>query len=157
MTDQAFEPRNPDYAARIRDSFARQDFMTHLGAELGEIAPGSVDIVLPFRDQLRQQHGFFHAGTTAAIADSAAGYAAFSLFDAESSVLTVEFKLNLLAPGDGERLIARGRVIKPGSRLTICRADVAALRDSAEKPVATALVTLMRMVGMSDDRVRAAG
>lgn len=126
--------------------------MTSIGARLTLVDAGAVDIELDFDESLTQQHGFFHAGTTGAIADSAAGYAAFSLFDAESSVLTVEYKLNLVAPADGDRLIAKGRVIKPGSRLTVCKSDVYAVKDGAEKLVATAMLTMMRMVGMADER-----
>ncbi len=148
----AFEPRNADYKNRVRDSFARQAFMTLIGAEIVHIAPGEVDISLPYREDLSQQHGYFHGGVTGAIADNAGGYAAFTLFDAESSVLTVEYKLNLLAPGAGDRLIARGRVLKPGRRLTVTRADVYACRSGTEKHVATAMLTMMRMAGMSDER-----
>ena len=147
-----FEPRNPDFAARVRDSFARQGFMSHIGARLTRVDPGAVDIELEFAEHLTQQHGFFHAGTTGAIADSAAGYAAFTLFDADSSVLTVEYKLNLVAPADGERLLAKGRVVKPGGRLTVCKADVFAVKDGTENLIATAMLTMMRMAGMSDDR-----
>ncbi len=148
-----FEPRTPDFAARVADSFARQSFMTLLGARLAHIAPGEVDIETPARDDLCQQHGFFHAGVTASIADSAAGYAAYSLFSAESSVLTTEFKINLLAPAAGEVLIARGRVVKPGRTLTIARADVYGVQDGVEVHVATALYTMMQMAGMSDQAI----
>jgi uncharacterized protein (TIGR00369 family) len=150
---EQFQPRNPDYEARVRDSFARQGFMNFLGAEMTVVEPGAVEIELPFRDELSQQHGFFHGGITGTLADNAAGYAAFTLFDADSAPLTVEYKLNLLAPARGERLIARGRVIKPGARLSVVRSDVVVVRDGAETGCGAALVTIMRMAGMSDERV----
>src|SRR5947208_2985228 len=116
-----FQPSDPHYEDRIRASFTRQRFMGLLGAQLIAVHPGSCEIHLPYREELSQQHGFFHAGTIATIADNAAGYAAYALMDADSSVLTVEFKINLLAPGNGEVLIARGQVIRPGRTLTICQ------------------------------------
>ena len=102
------QPTDPDFAERVRDSFARQGIMAHIGATLTRIEVGWCEIELPFRDELSQQHGFFHAGVVSTIADSAGGYAAFSLFPADSSVLTVEFKINLLAPADGEKMRATG-------------------------------------------------
>ena len=109
-----------------------------VGAELTRVEPGLVEIELPFRADLCQQHGFFHAGATSTIADSAGGYAAYSLFPAESSVLTTEYKINLLAPAAGERLRAVGRVVKPGRMLTICDVEVFTL----EAGVLTAAVAL---------------
>jgi uncharacterized protein (TIGR00369 family) len=146
----AFTPRDPDFEARVRASFARQAFMAHLGIDISHVAPGEVDLVVPFRESLTQQHGYFHAGVTATIADSAAGYAALSLFSPGTGVLTTEFKINLLAPGKGERLIARGRVVKPGRTLTVCRADVAALSDGSETLIATGLFTMMQVEGLAD-------
>src|SRR6476646_2080046 len=108
------DPATPDIRARIPDSFDRQGLMAHLGARLTHIGPGRVHITLPSRPEVTQQHGYFHAGATSAIADSAGGYAAFTLFDEGTTVLTVEFKINLLAPAEGERLEAVGTVIKPG-------------------------------------------
>src|SRR5690606_19566958 len=119
-----YEPADPDYETRVRESFARQAFMRTLGVELVHLAPGEVDLSVPFRADLTQQHGYFHAGVTASIADSAAGYAALSLYPKGTGVLTTEFKINLLRPAQGERLIARGKVIKPGRTLTICQSDV---------------------------------
>ena len=138
-----FEPRDPHWEERIRASFARQGFMEHLGVEIGHLSPGETDLVLPFRQELMQQHDYFHGGATASIADSAAGYAALSLFPAGIGVLTAEFKINLLNPAMGERLVARGRVIKPGRSLTVSRSDVYALENDQETHIATALVTLM--------------
>lgn len=119
-----FEPRDPDWETKVRRSFARQGIMRLLGAELSAITPGRVEISLPYREDLGQQHGFFHAGVSAAIADSACGYAAFSLFPPGTTVLTVEYKINLLAPADGERLRAVGTVIRPGRTLTVVEGDV---------------------------------
>jgi len=97
----AFQPADPDFETRVRASFGRQGIMQLIGAELTRVEPGLATIELPYRATLTQQHGFFHAGMTSTIADSAAGYAAYSLFPAASSVLTVEFKINLVAPADG--------------------------------------------------------
>ncbi len=145
-----FQPAAVDFAERVRDSFARQSIMGLIGAELARVEPGLVEILLPFREDLCQQHGFFHAGVTATIADSAGGYAAFTLFPAESSVLTTEFKINLLAPAAGERLRALGRVIKPGRTLTICEVEVFAIEAGQEKICAKLLQTLMTMHGKTD-------
>src|SRR5690349_13792470 len=101
--------------------------MAFLGAELARVEPGLVEIALPYRAELTQQHGFFHGGIVSTIADTAGGYAAFTLFPADASILTVEYKINLVAPADGERLVARGRVLKPGRTLTVCEFEVAAV------------------------------
>ncbi len=147
----AFTPRNPSFETRVRESFARQAFMGFLGAELTGVAPGMAEIALPYRPELCQQHGFFHGGVVGTLADNACGYAAFSLMAAEDSVLTVEYKLNLMAPAAGERLIARGRVKRPGRTLYVVEADVVVVTADKEKTVATALATMMCMAGMSDD------
>ena len=146
----AFVPLNPNFAARVRDSFARQPMMTHLGATLAAIEPGFCEIHLPWRRALTQQHGYIHGGALAAIVDSAAGYAAFSLMPADAAVLTVEYKLNLIAPADGELLIARGRVVKPGRTLTVAQFEVAAVKSGTERVTATALQTLMCLAGRPD-------
>jgi uncharacterized protein (TIGR00369 family) len=145
-----WELRDPDYASRVRASFARQPFMALLGAEIMALGPGTCEITLPFRRDLTQQHGFLHAGVVATLADNACGYAAFTLMPADASVLTVEFKLNLMAPAEGEALIARGRVGKAGRTLTVAEAEVSARRDGAEIPVAVMLATLMALHGCSD-------
>ena len=144
-------PRDPDFAGKVRRSFGKQAFMGLLGAELADIAPGAVDIVLPLRPALAQQHGYAHAGAAWSIADSAAGYAAQTLMAAADGVLTVELKINLLAPARGERLIARGRVERAGRRLTVARADVVAVAEGVETPVALAIGTFMTMVGLDRD------
>ena len=145
-----FTPKDPDFEARVRDSFARQGIMELIGARLTRVEPGLVEIELPYRAELTQQHGFFHAGITSTIADSAGGYAAFSLMPAEASVLTTEFKINLLAPAEGELLRAVGRVVRPGRLLTVCDVDVFALKDGAAKPCAKLLETLMCLEGRPD-------
>lgn len=145
-----FAPKNPDFAARVRDSFARQGAMALLGAEIVFLEAGLCDIAIDFRPEVSQQHGFFHGGIVATIADSAGGYAAFSLMPADATVLTVEYKINLLAPAQGARLIARGRVAKPGRTLTVAHVDVVVVRDGVEHACATMLQTLMSMAGRPD-------
>lgn len=146
-----YKVRNPAYAERVRASFGRQAFMGFIGAEIADVAPGAVEIRLPYRAELAQQHGFFHGGVVGTVADNACGYASFSLADADSSVLTVEYKLNLMAPAAGDLLIARGRVIRPGRTLVVAQADVFVVRKGSEKQVATALATLMLMADMADE------
>lgn len=138
-----FEPRDPRFESRVRESFERQRVMATIGASLTRVTPGEVVIELPFRADLTQQHGFMHAGIVTTIADSACGYAALSLMVPAAAVLTVEYKVNLVAPARGERMIARGRVLKPGRTLTVCWADVTAREGGTERPVATMLSTLM--------------
>ena len=121
--------------------------MAHLGAVLGRVEPGFVEIALDFRPELSQQHGFFHAGIVATIADSAGGEAAYTLFPAEAGVLTVEFKVNLMAPADGERIVAGGRVIRSGRTITVAHFDVHVEKGGRRTHCATGLQTIMRMVG----------
>jgi uncharacterized protein (TIGR00369 family) len=132
-----------DVEARVRRSFARQAYMAAIGAELVHVAVGEVDIALPFSDRLTQQDGYLHAGVVAGAADSACGYAALTTMDAGAEVLTVEFKINLLAPAAGERLVARGRVLRSGRTLTVCRGDAVTISDAQEKHVATMTATLI--------------
>lgn len=129
--------------AQVRELFASQPFMAYLGVTIARMTRGEVDLVLAFRPELGQQDGFFHGGVIGTLADSCAGIAGATAMPPGSNILTVEYKLNIFAPGQGDRLIARGSVIKSGRRLTIARAEIAALRDGVEKPVATALQTLM--------------
>lgn len=140
-------PRDPDFERRTRESFARQGAMEFIGAKLERIEPGLVEIGLDYRPELGQQHGFFHAGILSTIADSAGGYAGFTLFEAHAAVLTVEFKLNLMAPADGERAHAVGRVIRSGRTLTICQLDVHVEKGGRRNHCATGLQTLMSVVG----------
>ncbi|OCW59568.1 PaaI family thioesterase [Hoeflea olei] len=135
---------------RVRDSFQRQGLMGHLGATLSEVRQGLVSIRMPFRPELSQQHGYFHAGGTSAIADSAGGYAAFTLFPELSSVLTVEFKINLLNPARGDALEAVGKVVKAGRTLTICQLEVFADDAGQRTLVAIGQQTLICMHGHQD-------
>ncbi|WP_417709140.1 PaaI family thioesterase [Roseibium aggregatum] len=143
-------PRDENWEARVRASFAAQKFMTHLGAQMVHVSPGAIDLELTMRPELTQQHGFFHAGATSSIADSAAGYAALTLFAAGFGVLTSEYKINLLNPAKQPVLLARGRVVKPGRTLTIAKADVYGLDDGTQVHVATGLFTLMSVAGVKD-------
>jgi uncharacterized protein (TIGR00369 family) len=138
----SLQPRDPDYRRRVHDSFARQGLMATFGAELASVEPGSVEIEVPFVPGLTQQDGFFHAGVGIAILDSACGYAAFTLMAAGMAVLTVELKVNLLAPAVGDRLRAHGQVVRPGRNLTVCRGDAYALTGDEAKHVATILATM---------------
>lgn len=134
-----------DVEARIRASFAAQGVVRLLGAELLAVAPGRVVIGLSFRPELAQQDGFFHGGILATLADDAAGFAASSLMPPDHRVLTVEFKINFLAPGIGERAIARGEVVRAGRTLTVARAEVAVVHEGSERPVALLLATMMAL------------
>ncbi|MCG5214872.1 PaaI family thioesterase [Streptosporangium sp. KLBMP 9127] len=133
--------------ARIRASFERQGLMRHLGARLSEIRAGHVQIVLPSRPEVTQQHGYIHAGATSAIADSAGGYAALTLFPGTAEVLTVEYKINLLAPAAGDHLEAVGTVVKAGRTLTVCRLDVFGVADAQRDLIATGQQTLICLPG----------
>ncbi|MDP3408278.1 PaaI family thioesterase [Bosea sp. (in: a-proteobacteria)] len=140
-------PSDTEIGRRVAESFDKQGFMTTLGARLLRVAPGEVEIELPVGPLVSQQHGFVHAGAVAAIADSACGYAALTRMPAGAGVLTAEFKINLLAPAVGERLIARGRVVKAGRTLTLALAEVFAVRDGAEKLCAMLTATCMAVGG----------
>ncbi len=142
---EAFSPIDPGYEARVRTSFAAQSFMQTLGAEVAQIAPGRVALRAGDPRRLGQQDGFFHAGVLASLADSAAGYAAYTLMAADDSVLSVEFKINLIRPAAGDAVIARAEVVKPGRTITPCRADVFVERDGAETLCAVAQLTMIRV------------
>jgi uncharacterized protein (TIGR00369 family) len=152
MDSPAFVPADPDFESRTRASFARQGAMALIGAELERVEPGLVQIGLAFRPELSQQHGFFHAGILSTIADSAGGYAGFTLFPKEAGVLTVEFKVNLLAAADGERLTAVGRVTRSGRTLTVCTLDVHVEKAGRPTHCATGLQTLMSLAGRAGVR-----
>jgi uncharacterized protein (TIGR00369 family) len=139
----AWIPKDPAYEARVRESFSRQTHMATLGATIVFIAPGEVHLALPFAPQFCQQNGFLHAGAVASIADSANGYAAYSLAPPESDVLAVEFKINLLAPAQGEGFLACGRVLRPGRTLTVCQAQVFTTGTTERVLIATMLSTLI--------------
>ncbi|MBC7909682.1 MAG: PaaI family thioesterase [Pyrinomonadaceae bacterium] len=139
-----FQPQNAEYESRVRESFGQQRIMQLIGAAIERVEPGIVDIVLPFREDLTQQNGYIHAGIITTVADSACGYAAYTLMPAESGVLSVEFKMNLLRPAAGERFVAEGRVIKAGGTLTVARCDVFGWVAGEAKMVATMLATMIR-------------
>lgn len=140
----AMTTSNPDFELTVRQSFTRQKMMGLLGARLGAVAAGSVEISLPVRDDILQQSGVVHAGAIASIADSACGYAALTLMPPGSEVVSIEFKLNLVAPAAGQSLVARGRVVRAGRTITTCSADVFAVASGEETLVATMLGTMMR-------------
>jgi uncharacterized protein (TIGR00369 family) len=137
------KPLNPDFAAEVETSFARQPVMNLIGAGLSLVEPGVIEIVLPYRADLTQQHGYLHAGVVTTIADSACGYAAYTLMPAGSQVLSVEFKVNLLRPAQGERFLARAEVIKAGRTLTVARADVFGINGTERELVATMQATII--------------
>jgi len=150
MADTVFIPAYADYEARVRESFARQGAMRLLDARLDEVAPGYCAISIVPRPEVAQQHGYVHAGIVSAIVDSAGGYAGFTLFPKDSSVLTVEYNLNLMAPAGGDRLVAEGFVVKPGRTLCITRGEVHAEREGRRTLVALMQQTLMVMHGKPD-------
>jgi uncharacterized protein (TIGR00369 family) len=141
MTNQ-FEPRDPDFKARVTQSFAAQAIMQTIGAELVEGAPGRVEILLPYDRKLTQQDGFIHAGVSSTIMDSACGYAAFSLMPADARVLTIEFKINLLAPAAGTRFRAVGKVRKSGRSVFVAESELFAESDGNSRLVAIMSGTL---------------
>lgn len=146
MTDQTpQEQASPEVRKRIRASFERQGLMSHLGARITHIAPGRVHILLPGRPEVTQQHGYFHAGATSAVADTAGGYAAYTLFPEDTEVLTVEYKINLLAPAVGDSIEAVGTVLKPGRTLTVCQLEVFGVQDGRRTLVANGQQTLIRV------------
>jgi uncharacterized protein (TIGR00369 family) len=143
---------NPAFADEVRQSFAKQAIMGLIGGELTRVEPGLVEITLPYRNDLTQQDGYVHAGIVTTIADSACGYAAYSLMPPESEVLAVEFKVNLLRPAKGALFVARAEVIKPGRTLTVVRADVFATKGADERQlIATMQGTMMRLPRRKDD------
>jgi uncharacterized protein (TIGR00369 family) len=141
---------DPNYERRVRESFARQRMMGTIGARIISVTPGEVVIELPWREDLAQQHGVLHAGAVASIADSACGYAALSLMPSGSGVMSVEFKVNLLAPGRGERFLASGRVRRAGRTLTICEGTVKGIVGAEEREVAIMTATMIRLEGRPD-------
>ena len=140
-----FEPKNLFFETRVRDSFSRQEVMRTLGIEIVLLGPGEITLTMPYASAYTQQHGFVHAGILATALDSACGCAAFSLMPEDAAVLTVEFKLNLLAPARGDRFIFRGKVVKPGRTLTVCEAQAFAISGDQEKLIASMSATLMAL------------
>lgn len=145
-----FKAPNADYEAMLRSSFAKQGIMAHIGAQMGAVSPGHCEIRLPYSDDVSQQHGFFHGGIVGTIADTAGGYAAFSLMADGDGILTVEYKINLIAPADGDMLIARGEMVRAGRSLSVTRAEVLVVKEGRETPCAVMQQTLMRIVGRAD-------
>jgi len=146
-----FTIRNPDYVTRTHASFKRQYFMETLGARIGELDAGFCELQLPFGKSLKQQHGYFHGGVIGSLADSAGGYAAFTLMNATDSVLTIEYKINIMAPANGELLIARGQVLRPGRRVSVAQTNIFSVKDGIETLCATALGTFMVLADTPDD------
>lgn len=149
-TITSFVPVDQNFERRVRESFARQGIMTHIGAELGRVEPGYCEIRLPFQQTLTQQHGFFHGGVTTTIADSACGYAAFTLMPADASVLTIEYKVNFLAPARGEQLLARGHVVKPGRNIIVSQSEVTVIKGDGLRVCASMTGTMMVMRGLGE-------
>ena len=142
-----FDVSDPDFETRVRTSFTRQGLNETMGAILRRVAAGSVEIEVPFSAGVSQQHGYFHGGVMGAIGDSACGYAAMTLTPTGAEVLTIEYKVNFLSPARGHRLLARGRVVRPGRTVTVCAGEVFVLGGADEKLVATMLVTIMTVGG----------
>lgn len=147
-----FNPKSSNFKEKVAESFSRQKFMQFIQAELVCVEPGYCEIQIPYQESLTQQHGFFHAGIISTIADNAAGYASFSLMEQESSILTVEFKLNIVAPGDGDLLIGKAQVLKNGRTLTICRSDVFIVKNGEEKLCAASQATLIELKSRTEDK-----
>ena len=147
MDSPRFEPRDPDFDRRVRASFDRQAAMATIGARLMGVKAGWVAIELDWAASLTQQHGFLHAGMVATALDSACGYAGFSLMDVDAAVLTIEYKINLLAPAKGQRFRMEGQVVKPGRTVTVTEGKAFAIDDGREKLIATMGCTLMAVVG----------
>ena len=140
-------PQDPAFAERVRASFGQQGAMHTIGASLAEVEPGRVVIALPWQQALTQQHGFLHAGMVAAALDSACGYAASTLMPPDAGVLTIEYKINLLAPAKGQRFRMEGLVVKPGRTITVAEGRAFADDAGSEKLVATMTATLMTITG----------
>ena len=144
------DPDTEAGVARVRESFEKQGLMKHLGADLTDARPGFCEITMPYREELSQQHGFFHAGGLAAIIDNAGGYAAYSLFGPDDGVLTVEFKINCMAPAKGEKAVARAEVVRAGRTLTVTKGEVVVVNGREETVCALMQQTIMRIVGRDD-------
>jgi uncharacterized protein (TIGR00369 family) len=143
LTMQATPPPDPDVAQRVAASFQQQTIMSTIGASLLSVAPGAVEIGLPFRADLCQQDGFLHAGIVTTIVDSACGYAAYTYMPNAARVLSVEFKVNFLTPAVGDRLVARGKVVRAGRTITVCAGEVVAYTGEAKRIVALMQATMM--------------
>lgn len=138
-----FEPRDPDYARRVREAFEGQAMLASLGVEFGRVEPGFCELQLPYREDISQNHGYFHGGAIATLADVCGGFAGWSLLPAGRWIVTVEYKTNIVSPGRGERLVGRGRVVRAGRALTTTEIEILAIDQGRETLCATALQTLM--------------
>jgi uncharacterized protein (TIGR00369 family) len=138
-----FRVSNPDFIETVKKSFSKQGLMRYLGATIDVIEPGYVSISMPYSDDLTQQHDYYHAGSLTSIVDSACGYAAYTLMPPNTEVLTIEFKVNFVSPAIGDRVVAHGRVVKPGSTVTVCQGEVIAIQDGREKVCAIMQATML--------------
>ena len=145
-----FQVADPQFEQRVRASFARQAAMKTIGASLTEVQPGRAVIELDWAEALTQQHGFLHAGMVATALDSACGYAGFTLMALDAAVLTIEYKINLLAPARGQRFRMVGQVLKPGRTVTVTEGQAFAVQDGRDKLIATMSCTLMAVTGRPD-------
>jgi len=143
MASDPLTPPNPDFERAVREMFAGQPFMRHIGARLVSAAPGRSEIHLPFRSEVTQHDAYYHGGIIAMLSDMAGGCAVYTLLPAGQRALTVEFKVNIIAPGQGEMLVARGQVVRAGRTLIVCRSDVSGVRGGEETACAACLMTLM--------------
>ena len=146
----SYQPRDPEFEQRVRESFSRQGLMQSIGAGITRVAPGEVDIQLSLRSDLTQQNGFLHTGVVTAIIDSACRYAALSLSPAGSAVLTVEYKVNFVAPAKGDSIVARGKVVRPGGTVTVCSGEAFAVEEGKESLIATMLTTVLLLPDSPD-------
>ena len=138
-----FRTSNPDFIQTVKRSFAKQGLMRYLGATLDMIEPGHISITMPYSDDLTQQHDYDHAGSLTSIVDSACGYAALTLMPPDTEVLTIEFKVNFVSPAIGDCVVAHGRVVKPGSTVTVCQGEVVVIQDGREKVCAIMQATML--------------
>jgi uncharacterized protein (TIGR00369 family) len=150
MTQPGYTIRDPEYQTRVQGSFDRQGFMTLLGAKLTRLEPGICEVAVDYRPDLAQQKGLFHGGVMGTLADNACGYAAYTLMAAEDSLLTVEYKMNIMAPGDGERLSAKASVVRAGRQLTICEGRIFVEKAGVERECGLVTATMMRLPNTSD-------
>jgi len=151
MAEKPMQPRDPDWDNKVRASFARQTFMDTIGARLTALSPGYCEVELPFRGDLCQQNGYLHGGVVTTIAANATGFAAFSLMPPNSSVLGVDYKINLINPAAGDRFIAIGRVLKPGRTLSVVECEVEAETAGERKLIAKMLTSMMCLEGVPDE------
>lgn len=141
------KPKNPDYKQTVLDEFKAQKFMELIGAKVTVIEPGRCEIEVSYKEKLSQHHGFFHAGIIGTLADNASGFAAYTFIEKGGSIVTSEYKINFLSPGVGEKIVARGSVLKAGKTLIVCRSDVYDIKNGIEKLCATSLSTMVEIKG----------